>query len=132
MYRKIITALVLLVTLLAIVACETETGIAKDILGAEPDYQVSAAQLVSEYERSENDANDKYKEKVILVTGVVKEVYRGFLYTPYVDLEAGVRCSFSDEEDADLLGLVTGQTVSMKGRGDRLLFGVELRGCTVE
>jgi hypothetical protein len=49
-----------------------------------------------------------------------------------VDLEAGVRCSFSDEEDADLLGLVTGQTVSMKGRGDRLLFGVELRGCTVE
>jgi hypothetical protein len=85
-----------------------------------------------EYERSENDADDKYKEKVILVTGVVKEVYRGFLYTPYVDLEAGVRCSFSDEEDADLLGLVTGQTVSMKGRGDRLLFGVELRGCTVE
>ena len=132
MYRKIITALVLLVTLLAIVACETETGIAKDILGSEPDYRVSAAQLVSEYERSENDADDKYKEKVILVTGVVKEVYRGFLYTPYVDLEAGVRCSFSDEEDADLLGLVTGQTVSMKGRGDRLLFGVELRGCTVE
>ena len=132
MYRKIITALVLLVTLLAIVACETETSIAKDILGAEPDHQVSAAQLVSEYERSENDADDKYKEKVILVTGVVKEVYRGFLYTPYVDLEAGVRCSFSDEEDADLLGLVTGQTVSMKGRGDRLLFGVELRGCTVE
>ena len=36
MYRKIITALVLLVTLLAIVACETETGIAKDILERSP------------------------------------------------------------------------------------------------
>jgi len=132
MYLKIITVLVLLVVLLAIVACETETGIAKDILNAEPDYQVSAAQLVSEYERSESDADDKYKEKVIVVTGVVKEVYRGFLYTPYVDLVAGVRCSFSDEEDSDLLDLVAGQTVSMKGRGDRLLFGVELRGCTVE
>ncbi len=49
-----------------------------------------------------------------------------------MDLDAGVRCSFSNEEDADLLGLVAGQTVSMKGRGDRLLFGVELGGCTVE
>ena len=38
-------------------------GIAKDIFGAEPDHQVTAAQLVSEYERSETDADDNYKER---------------------------------------------------------------------
>ena len=65
------------------------------------------------------------------MTGVVKEPAEVF-YTPYVDLESDVRRSFSDEEESDLLDLVAGQTVSMKGRCDRLLFGVELRACTVE
>jgi len=49
-----------------------------------------------------------------------------------VELEAGVRCNFSDNEDAVMLKLKEGQTVSMKGQGDRLFLGVELRGCTVE
>lgn len=119
--------------LLAILAaCETETGIAKDILEKEPDFRVTAAQIVADYNESESVADDRYKGKVIVVTGVISEVYRGFLYTPYVELEAGVRCSFSDNEDPVMLTLATGQTVSMKGQGDRLLFGVELRGCTVE
>ena len=79
-----------------------------------------------------SEADAKYEGKVVVVTGVISEIYRGFLYTPYVELEAGVRCSFSDNEDAVMLALSEGQTVSMKGQGDRLLFGVELRGCTVE
>lgn len=132
MYLKVIPATVLLVLMLVLVACETEFGIADSIEGSEPDFRVSAAQLVSEYQENENAADDKYKKKVILVTGVIQKIYRGFLYTPYVELEAGVRCSFSDVEDDALLALVEGQTVSMKGQGDRLLFGVELRGCTVE
>jgi len=69
---------------------------------------------------------------VIAVTGVISKIYRGILYTPYVELESGIRCNFSDTEDQVMLTLSEGQTVSMKGQGDRLLFGVELRGSTVE
>jgi len=132
MKMKLFPAAVLLVLLAILVACETETGIAKDILEEEPDFRVTAAQIVADYTASESEADDMYKGKVIVVTGVVSEIYRGFLYTPYVELEAGVRCSFSDNEDAVMLTLAEGQTISMKGQGDRLLFGVELRGCTVE
>ena len=135
MPMKMIFAAVLLALLAILAACETETGIAESIADEDPEYRVSAVQLFAEYEANEPAASEKYKGKVIIVTGVISKIYRAFLYTPYVDLEAGVRCHFSDTEDQVMLTLSEGQTVSMKGRGDRMLSlisGVELRGCTVE
>jgi predicted small secreted protein len=132
LFSPAVFPLVLLALLAVLAACETETGIAKEIADKEPELVVSAAQMAEDYEKSESEADDKYKGKVVLVTGVISTIYRGILQTPYVELEAGVRCHFSDNEDAVMLMLTEGQTVSMKGQGDRLLSGVELRGCTVE
>jgi len=132
MQMKLFPLAVLLALLAVVVACETETGIAKEIADKEPELVVSAAQMVADYEENESAGDEKYKGKVVLVTGVISTIYRGILQTPYVELEAGVRCNFSDNEDAVMLKLEEGQTVSMKGQGDRLLLGVELRGCTVE
>ena len=132
---RLISAAALLALLAVLAACDTETGIAKSIVDQDAEFRVSAVQLFAEYESDEPAASEKYKGKVIIVTGVISKVYRGFLYTPYVDLEAGVRCSFSDNEDPVMLTLSEGQTISLKGRGDRMLSlisGVELRGCTVE
>ena len=132
MQMKLFPLAVLLALLAVLVACETETGIAKEIADKEPELVVSAAQMSADYEESESAGDEKYKGKVVLVTGVISTIYRGILQTPYVELEAGVRCNFSDNEDAVMLKIEEGQTVSMKGQGDRLLLGVELRGCTVE
>ena len=132
MCMRRISSTVVLAFLVFLVACETESGIAKSIADKDPEFRISAARLFAEYESDEATANEKYKGKVILVTGTVSEIYRGILYTPYVELAAGIRCNFSDTEDPVMLKLSEGQTITMKGRGDRLLFGVELRGCTVE
>lgn len=132
MQMKLFMLASLLALLAILVACETETGIAKEIEDKEPELVVTAAQMVADYEVSESAGNEKYKGKVVLVTGVISSIYRGILQTPYVELEAGVRCNFSDNEDAVMLKLTEGQTVSMKGQGDRLFLNVELRGCTVE
>ena len=132
MQMKLFMLAGLLVLLAILVACETETGIAEEIADKEPELVVTAAQMVADYEVSESAGNEKYKGKVVLVTGVISSIYRGILQTPYVELEAGVRCNFSDNEDAVMLMLTEGQTVSMKGQGDRLFLNVELRGCTVE
>ena len=132
MQMKLFMLAGLLALLAILVACETETGIAKEIADQEPELVVTAAQMVADYQVSESAGNQKYKGKVVLVTGVISSIYRGILQTPYVELEAGVRCNFSDNEDAVMLKLTEGQTVSMKGQGDRLFLNVELRGCTVE
>ena len=132
MQMKLFPLAVLLALLAILVACETEMGIAKEIADKEPEFVVSAAEMVADYAESESAGNEKYKGKVVLVTGVISTIYRGILQTPYVELEAGVRCNFSDNEDAVMLKLKKGQTVLIKGQGDRLFLGVELRGCTVE
>lgn len=132
---KLISAAALLALLAILVACDTEAGIAKSIADQDAEFRVSGVQLFAEYESNEPAASEKYKGKIIIVTGVISRIYRGFLYTPYVELEAGIRCNFSDTEDPVMLTLSEGQTISMKGRGDRMLSlisGVELRGCTVE
>ena len=131
-HTKITLTVFVSILLALLVACQTETGVAKEIADKDPTFEVAAVHIAAEYESSESVADDKYKGEVILVTGVISEVYRGFLYTPYVELKAGVRCNFGDNEAPVMAALSVGQTVSMKGRGDRLLFGVELRGCTVE
>ena len=132
---RMVSAAALLAFLALMAACDTETGIAKSIADQDAEFRVSAGDLFAEYEADDSAASEKYKGKVIVVTGVISKVYRGFLYTPYVELKAGVRCNFSDTEDPVMQGLAEGQTISMKGRGDRMLstiYGVELRGCTVE
>ena len=132
---KLISAIALLALLAILAACDTEAGIAKSIVDQDAEFRVSDAELFAEYESNKSAASKKYKGKVIVVTGVISKIYRGFLYIPYVELEAGVRCNFSDTEDPVMLTLSEGQTISMKGRGDRMLSlisGVELRGCTVE
>jgi len=121
-----------LALLIILAACETEFGIAESIAEEDPEFRITALELASEYEADETAAKEKYKGKVIVVTGVISEIYRGFLYTPYVDLEGGVRCNFSDTEDPVMRELKQGQQISMKGQGDRVFIGVELRGCTVE
>ena len=126
-----IAAAVGLAFLVILTACETEFGIAKSIADEDPDFRVSADEIAAEYDSDESAANDKYKGKVILVTGIVSQIYRGLLYTPYIDLEGGVRCNFSDTEDPVMATLSEGQTIALKGRGDRVFVGVELRGCTV-
>ena len=57
MSKKLFSAVILLVLLAVLVACETETGIAKDIVDQEPDFCVSAAQMVADYEASESAAD---------------------------------------------------------------------------
>ena len=52
MKMKLIPAAVLLALLAILTACETETGIAKDILEKEPDFRVTAAQIVADYTES--------------------------------------------------------------------------------
>ena len=129
---KRISSALFLALLIILAACETEFGIAESIAEEDPEFRITAVELASEYEADETAAKEKYKGKVIVVTGVISEIYRGFLYTPYVDLEGGVRCNFSDTEDPVMRELKQGQQISMKGQGDRVFIGVELRGCTVE
>lgn len=92
----------------------------KDLLHANPDFVLSSAQLISEYETNDSSANSIYIGKIIEVSGNVKKVEKdeqGF-YTivlgDSLSLSA-IRCSMDTAHQQDAAVLVQGSSASVRG-----------------
>ena len=140
--------LIVLLVIIAVVAPEP---------GEEPKMTVSAYDLLRDYEDNEVAADLKYKDKVVLVTGVIDSIYSGDVPTVtfstpgvmekalLVDNPKGiseevvlalqwVTCRFSPEEVVSVGELRKGQQITFRGKvtGDGLFgVGVEVNGCSV-
>lgn len=96
---------------------------------------VTPKQLFADYEANEVSADDKYKGKILRVSGTVSKIGKDMLDTPYVefgvgDAVFGVQCMF---DDTGVLGsLKKGQKLTVRCKGDGKLGNVILRGCMVE
>ena len=112
---------------------ETEENIAN----VKPEYTVSAQELYKAYEDNGVAADEKYKDKVILVNGIVETIDKDITDAIYVTLKtsmylASVQCLFADSHTKEAAGLKKGMKVSIKGKVDGKLGNVILRGCTIE
>jgi hypothetical protein len=77
---------------------------------------VSASRLFEDFEKNELDANTKYLDKVIEVTGKISEVSVNLDMKPVIMLETynmmfGIRCTMEDS----LLTIQPGTTATIKG-----------------
>lgn len=111
----------------------TETEIASEV----PTIEISASQLYADYEANGVAADEKYKGKVLLVTGVVNNIDKDILDAIYVTLKADeyfgdVQCYFADSHTKTAAQLSKGQKITVKGKCDGKLMNVALKGCTIE
>ena len=97
---------------------------------------VSAQQLASAYKDNEVAGDERYKGKIIAVTGVVDSIGKDILDTPYVVLSSGerfsitgVQCMFGDEHKSQLAALSKGQTVTIVGECEGKMMNVLLKNC---
>jgi hypothetical protein len=132
---KLLCLVGFLVVAFSVVACETEEEIGKGIRHEEPEISISAVQLTSDYWTNRDKADALYRDKVLLVTGIVHRMGRDVFDIPYIDLygdDLKVRCFFSEEQISRLASLPKGQTVTIKGKGNGLGSGltVALRDCS--
>ncbi len=104
---------------------------------AGPAIAVSATALDKEYDDNVVSADGKYKGKVLEVTGKVVRVAKEQFGRLTVELDAAeggssVDCEFQESSRDQLLGLVVGQTVTIRGmcRG-KVADSVTLEKCTV-
>lgn len=122
--------------LLFISACESQQKIEEDISDKLADDRVSAEKLCKDYEANEVAADEKYKGKILIVDGTVKDIEKGIFDEIYVTLEGdkdritSVKCYFSDAHKSRLARLTKDQKVSIKGKCDGKTFDVVLKGCT--
>jgi hypothetical protein len=83
-------------------------------------YMLSAIQLCNEYDSNEVAADSKFKHKVVVVTGQVKDFGTTDEGDPFIDIGGGagidcVRCYFTKAEKASLARFSKGQRVAVKG-----------------
>jgi len=87
---------------------------------AQEPIQITAQQLYDEYEANEIAADQKYKGKIIEVSGKVNKISKSaFGDEPLITLDAGVLssifCYFHESYESQLAKLVKGQSVIVQG-----------------
>ena len=106
----------------------------KDMVAAKTDLTIDAATLFSEFNANEAAANAKYFDKVIAVSGKVKEVNNDE-GTVKVSLETGdpngfvVRCELSSTAKHPRTEFPVGETVTFKGSCSGLNLDVLMSNC---
>ncbi len=100
-----------------------------------PDFQLESAAIVSEYEKDENSANQKFNGKVVEVTGIVAEKSKDEQGKLNVILQgediAGIGCVFEPAAQLKAATLAEGQEVKIKGICTGILMDVVMVDCVV-
>jgi len=125
-------ALVVLI-LLALGSVESEEKVEETTYSQRARFYVSAKRLYQDYESNEVAADEKYKGRVIVVSGVVENIGKDIMDTMYISLDTGnfgsVQCMFSERHTSDLTKIQKGDMVRIRGKCDGKLMNVLLRGC---
>jgi hypothetical protein len=101
--------------------------------------QVSASDLVSAYRGNEIGADNKYKDNIVQITGVVSGIGKDIFDTPYITLGAGARnqhrevqAYFDDSMNNQLGQLKRGSSLTITCRVKGLMMNVQAEDCLIK
>ena len=98
--------------------------------------KVKADALYSDYNANQIAADNKYKDKVLDVSGTISTIGKDILGSPYVMLSSAdgmdiVQCSFSSNDSDALAKLNKGDSITIEGQISGFLGYVELNKCKI-
>jgi len=101
--------------------------------------QVNINEILSAYKNNEIGADNKYKGKLIQVTGKISSIKKDILDNLYVTLGTGavleipqIQAFFDDSMNNQLGQLCKGHRLTIVGRVDGLMFNVLTRDCIIK
>jgi hypothetical protein len=103
-----------------------------------PELTVTAIKLSEDYKANEVSADAKYKGKFIEVSGVIDNIAKDIMDTPYVTLKTdtysivGVQCMFEKESEPQLATLSKGKSITLQGEVSGKMMNVIIRGCIIK
>ena len=114
---------------------------ARVALANAPDYVLSANQLIQEYNNNEVAADNKYNGKIVLISGIIRDISKGMFDTPrikiggkeFLDGLDSVRCYFTKDDEPSIARLYKGQHVKIRGKVTGMTMGnVQVKDCTLQ
>jgi len=100
-----------------------------------PNVEITAPQLYQAYQANEIAADEKYKDKIIQVSGRIRDIGNDLMDNPYITLVGDqyfgdVQCFFN--EKSVVANLSKGQQITVLGICDGLMINVLLNDCVVK
>ncbi|MFA5127235.1 MAG: hypothetical protein WC465_04555 [Patescibacteria group bacterium] len=100
--------------------------------------KVTAVKLSEEYDTNSVAADAKYKNEMVEVSGVIDNIGKDIIDTPYVTLYGpssslfGIQCMFNKEDEVQLAALSKEQNIVLRGKVEGEIIGnVIVRGCSI-
>ena len=100
--------------------------------------KVTATQISEDYKANEVAADVKYKGKTVEISGLVGDIGKDILDTPYVTFQTEqyaivnqVQCMFSKTDEQKLTNLSKGQKITLTGEVSGKLVSVIVKGCEI-
>jgi hypothetical protein len=111
----------------------TPAEIEQESQAAPTPVEVTANEIYQAYENNQIVADDRFKDKDIIVTETVDDIKKDLSGNPYVTIETGsywsVQCVFPKEDIAVLTRLSKGQKVRIAGRVTSTTMNILLKQC---
>ena len=100
-----------------------------------PSVTISASKLYKEYNENEIAADEKYKGKIIEVTGVIRDIGNDIMDNAYITLVGNeyfgdIQCYFN--EKSVLASLSKGKRITVMGSCSGLMMNVHLNDCIIK
>ncbi|MGY3794586.1 OB-fold protein [Aquimarina sp. 433] len=106
-----------------------------NVVATEPELHLSSTSLVASFSRDEQTANDNYKNKVVEVTGSIKEISylnnRSTLILEGNTKSSSIICDIQPNHKMKLKKLKEGDTITIKGVCKGYLKDVILLNCVL-
>lgn len=99
--------------------------------------KVTAIKMSEEYKANEISADAKYKGNIVEVSGIVDNIAKDFLDTPYITLKTSeysivsIQCMFSKANESKLATVTKGQQITLRGEVSGKMGNVLVRGCQI-
>ncbi len=100
-----------------------------------PSLKVSAVKLYNDYNANEIAADEKYKGKIIEVTGIIRDIGNDLMDNAYITLVGDqyfgdIQCYFS--EKSVVASLSKGKRITVMGSCSGLMMNVHLNDCIIK
>ena len=117
---------------------QTNTQEKKKIEQPVETMKVTATQISEDYKANEVAADAKYKGKLLEISGLVDNIGKDILDTPYITFQTEqyaivnqVQCMFSKSDEQSLSTLTKGQRVTLTGEVSSKLVTIIVKGCKI-
>ena len=127
--QKIILIIIIIISIIAVIFYKTYNKEHINVEKTSAKYTMTSQKLIDDFLMDEEEANKKYVNQIIQVTGTISEIDKVSITIKDVNSESTVQCNFSDK--INNTNLKQGQKITIKGLCTGYLLDVVLIECVL-